>query len=101
MTDETWFDALTSVIEQRSIDYIFGAHEDVLLELSRRREELGATLIAPVPTTVEIARSKRQTYAVLGDTVRVPATYLAPFDNLKFPVFVKPDQGATLIGRAR
>jgi carbamoyl-phosphate synthase large subunit len=94
MADETWFDALRAVIQRRSIDYVFGAHEDVLLELSRRRDELGATLIAPVPETVEIARSKRRTYEALGGTVRVPVTYTAPFDNLAFPVFVKPDRGA-------
>ena len=94
MADETWFAALRAVIERRSIDYVFGAHEDVLLELSRRRDELGATLIAPVPETVEIVRSKRRTYGALGGTVRVPVTYMAPFDNLEFPVFVKPDRGA-------
>jgi hypothetical protein len=94
MTDETWFDALRSIIRRRSIDYVFGAHEDVLLELSRRRHDMGARLIAPASATVEIARSKRQTYGVLDGTVRVPATFVAPFDELEFPVFVKPDRGA-------
>ena len=94
MTDETWFEALQAIIRRRSIDYVFGAHEDVLLELSRRRHEMGATLIAPASATVEIARSKRQTYRALDGAVRVPAIFAAPFSELKFPVFAKPDRGA-------
>jgi carbamoyl-phosphate synthase large subunit len=94
ITDESWFDALRSVIERRSIDYVFAAHEDVLLELARRRDRLGAILIAPPTPTVEIARSKRRTYEAVASAVRVPAIYAAPFRGLTFPVFVKPDRGA-------
>ena len=94
LADRTWFDALRAVIRRRSIDYVFGAHEDVLLELSRRRDELGATLIAPETETVEIARSKRRTYGAVGGAVRVPVIHTAPFGDLEFPVFVKPDRGA-------
>ena len=94
VSDPAWFDELLRVVRLRSIDYIFAAHEDVLLEVARRRDELPAVLVASPTETLEIARSKRLTYEALGDVVRVPRV-LDPSDRtLAFPVFVKPDRGA-------
>jgi hypothetical protein len=92
--DPEWFDALCEVIQHREIDYVFAAHEDVLLELGRRRDELGAVLVASAQETLEIARSKTATYATLQGVVRTPKLLDADDPLLAFPVFVKPDRGA-------
>ena len=94
VSDPAWFDELVRVVRLRSIDYVFATHEDVLLELARRRDDLPAALIASPTKTLEIARSKTLTYEALGDVVRVPRVFDPADSSLAFPVFVKPDRGA-------
>jgi hypothetical protein len=89
-----WFEALQDVIRARRIGYVFATHEDVLLELARRRDELGAVLVAPPTATIEIARSKTATAQRLENLVRMPLLLGADDPALEFPVFVKPDRGA-------
>lgn len=95
IADPGWLDAVCGYIEQHQIDYVFGAHEDVLLELARNRHDLGATLVAPAVDVLETVRSKSRTYDVLRGAVRVPRVYEpAMVDKALLPVFVKPDRGA-------
>lgn len=92
--DPGWFEVLQRVVKAREIDYVFAAHEDVLLELARRREDLGAVLVASPTPTIELVRSKHDTCEALADIVRVPRSFDPADMDIEFPVFVKPDRGA-------
>lgn len=94
ITEAGWLDALESLIQDKSIDYVFGCHEDVLLELVRNDSRLSAAVIAPPLDVVEAVRSKRRTYGLLQDVVRTPRVYDPANGDMPFPVFVKPDRGA-------
>ena len=95
ITEAGWLDAIREYVQKHRIDYVFGAHEDVLLELARHEDELGATLVAPTLDVLETARSKSRTYGVLQGVVRVPRVYdPATVDASLLPLFVKPDRGA-------
>lgn len=91
---ESWLDRLQEVIALHDIHFIFGCHEDVLLELVRNQGRLNAQVVASPLEVMETVRSKRCTYESLAAVVRTPTVHDAGSPNLPFPVFVKPDRGA-------
>jgi len=95
-----WLDDLNKVIENECIEFVFPAHAYVLEALSKRRDELSATLVAASEQAISITRSKRRTLAALRGSIPTPRIFSGPEEAESFPVFVKPDnaygsQGAT------
>ena len=93
-----WLNELNRLCNTLSIDYIFPAYDDVVLELSRNRSNIDATVLAPSLSTCEITRYKSKTYLKLKDFVRVPHVYRSVDDVDKYPVFIKPDRGQGSFG---
>lgn len=89
----TWIDALNDIILDNGIDYIFPAHDDVVLALARNAHRVAAKVVCSPLNTCEIARSKSKTYMHLQDVVSVPTLYECPEHVAEFPVFIKPDRG--------
>jgi hypothetical protein len=87
-----FIEALNKSIGDYRIDYIFPAHDSVMLRLAECAQDLKAAIIGSPVGTCRVCRSKRKTYQALGDVLRVPAVY-APDAALPFPVFLKPDVG--------
>lgn len=85
--------ALNAVIRSKNIQFIFPAHDDVLLFLSRNAKEIDAAVIAPSVEACEVCRFKSQTYRHFSDHDFVPKTYQNPNEVNTYPVFLKPDQG--------
>src|SRR5688572_21866441 len=93
VSEQGWLEALGAVIEELGVDFVFPGHDEVLVALAERREELPARVVAPSVETCRVTRSKRSTYAALAGAVPVPHVFdgiPAPQD---YPVFVKPDRG--------
>lgn len=88
-----WLEVLNDVITTERIDFIFPAHDDVLMALSANRGDLLAKLVASPHATNLITRSKRLTYETLHDIVPVPHFFAKAEAIRDFPVFVKPDRG--------
>lgn len=86
-----WLDDLNKVIEKEHIGFVFPAHAYVLEALSKRRNELSATLVAASEQAISVTRSKRRTLAALHDSIPTPRIFSAPEEVESFPVFVKPD----------
>ncbi len=97
ITDERFKDFLTGIIKDRHIDAIFPTNDLVISVICGMREELECEVIAPPTETTAICLSKKKTYALLKDTVRVPKVY-EDYDVDSYPVFVKPDVGHSSIG---
>lgn len=77
-------------------DYIYPANDDVLLELSRPWSDyFNDKVIASPFRTCEICRSKKATYEYFDGILNVPEIYENPlsFQDLPFPLFIKPDRG--------
>ncbi len=100
VNEEGWLEALVALCREQSIDYVYPAHDDVLLALSRHADEIPAGIITSPLETTELTRSKSSTYARLAGTVPVPHTYGDPANIEAFPVFVKPDRGQGSQGTA-
>lgn len=93
VNEEGWLEVLQAFIKHQSIDFIFPAHDDVLLAYAIHQDKIDAKVIAPDRETCVITRSKLRTYHAVSDLIRVPAC----FENIdsipQWPVFVKPDCG--------
>jgi hypothetical protein len=92
ITEEGAIDELNRVVKEHSIDFIYPAHDDVIVALARASEKLAAPVISSPSRTCEITRLKSATYKLFDGFVPVPKV-LELKDVHKFPVFVKPDRG--------
>lgn len=86
------------MIRSYQIDFLYPAMDGVLTVFSKYRQYFECEVIAPEYETCQITRSKRKTYELLKDIVRVPAVYDNLKDIKKFPVFIKPDIGQGSVG---
>lgn len=101
VNEPDWLSELQSCVKENNIDYIFPAHDDVVVALANHQHEIEATVLSPDINTCNITRSKTATYKKLGDVVPVPVLYKSLQDIEKWPVFIKPDKGQGSQGAMR
>ncbi len=100
--EESFIGALNDVIAKYNIDYIFPAYDEAQCYLMENEKDINAKIVSAPNMTVQICRSKKDTYDFFKDEEFIPKTYNAPEEVEEFPVFVKPtrsqgSQGARLI----
>lgn len=91
--DPLFLPEIISFVKEHHIDFIYPAHDDVHLVLSRHAEDLGCELIGAPRETCELCRSKAATYARFAKGIPVPALYESLDSSAPFPLFLKPDRG--------
>ena len=91
--DPGWVEGLNSVVEAHAIDYVFPAHDDVIVALAGNSESLRSRIVTSPFETCTITRSKSRTYRYFAGSLRVPTMYARPESIRSYPVFVKPDKG--------
>lgn len=87
-----FIEALNQVVDQYKIDFIIPAHDSAVLKLADNQKDIHASVITSPATTCRICRSKRDTYATFEKLIPTPKVY-DQFEELSFPVFLKPDSG--------
>src|SRR3972149_8126471 len=90
--DDNFIKEVNEIVKKHSIDFIFPAHDSVVLKLSQYRDKLNAKVVTSPHATCNICRSKSKTYEFFGNTLETPAVYDIN-DSFDFPVFLKPDIG--------
>lgn len=92
--DPAWVESLNQVVVEQGIDYIFPAHDDVVVALAQNAEKIKARVVTSPLETCLVTRSKSQTYRLLSGSVPVPILYedVTEIDG-QSAVFVKPDKG--------
>lgn len=88
-----FIEKLNEIIDLYNIDFVIPAHDSVLLKLTENLEKLHCDLIGSPVETCKICRSKKKTYEILKNKIRVPQIFERGDDILKFPLFMKPDVG--------
>lgn len=88
-----WLNSLSLLCHQLRIDYIFPAHDDVVVALAREQQHIPAVVLTASLETCLITRSKSATYSALQQVIRVPKQFGLPPLASDYPVFVKPDCG--------
>jgi len=91
--DPSWLERLQQLVAQHGIEYVFPAHDDVLLALAENPHRLAARGVTSPVDTCRIARSKSATYRILHSVLPVPQTYPDAEAVDCYPVFLKPDRG--------
>src|SRR5690606_27203560 len=77
--EEDFIEKLNQIIETYKIDFIFPAHDSVVLKLAQEQAtgKLKAHVVTSPLKTCEIARSKHQTYNALKEAVALPKIFLS------------------------
>lgn len=90
---DSFIPAIQEICRKYHVDFIFPAHDSVVLKLAQYQDRLPAQVITSALETCEMARSKRKTYEKLKGVVPCPQVYSADDLQIPFPVFAKPDVG--------
>ncbi len=91
--ESNWINLLNRVIKDNKIDYIFPAHDDVIVALSTNEDKIKTKIISSPLKTCLITRSKSKTYQLFQDLIPVPIIYQKNDDIIHYPIFAKPDKG--------
>lgn len=91
--EEGWLDALVEVVRSEAIDFIYPAHDDVIVALTRNAEKIPCRIIGSCVETCILTRSKSRTYRRLEGVVPTPKLFADVNSVRRYPVFVKPDEG--------
>lgn len=94
--DDNFIAKLNGIIQERKIDYVFPAHDSVVLKLAQARSkgQLKCEVITSPIETCEVVRSKRKTYELFTGIIPVPELCEpAQVSESRLPLFLKPDVG--------
>lgn len=93
VNEDFWLESLNSLILKLGIEFIYPAHDDVIVALAENCNKIPARIITSPLQTCLISRSKSKTYDHLADVLPVPKTFAKIDDIESFPIFAKPDRG--------
>lgn len=93
VNDVFFIEKLNAFIDKNNIDFIFPAHDDVLLYLSQNASNISAKIVAHSKETTYITRFKDKTYLELSEQDFIPILYSFDETISLFPVFCKPKCG--------
>lgn len=96
-----WISVLSEIINKHEIDYIFPAHDDVIVALAQNADKFNADIISSPLSICLICRSKNKTYNKFKNLLPVPKVFNKMSEINSFPVFVKPDKGQGTQGAYR
>lgn len=88
-----FIEQINLIITKYKIDFIFPAHDSVVLFLSENRHLINCTVVGSDYETCDISRSKGKTYEFMKGEILTPKVYFSKEDVSEFPVFLKPDVG--------
>ncbi len=91
--DDEFIDKLNLLIDNHKIDFVFPAHDSVVLKLAESQNELHCKVIGSPVETCRICRSKKLTYETFISLLAVPKTYKRLDNDIEFPIFLKPSVG--------
>ena len=91
--DAGFINKLNELIDVYTIDFVFPAHDNVVLKLAENQNELHCKIIGSPVETCRICRSKKLTYETFESVIAVPKIYSRIDEDVKFPVFLKPNVG--------
>ena len=93
ITDDNFIDYLNEYIKINKIDFIYPAMDNVQVFLTNNQEKIKARIITSDKDTVNICRSKEETYKHLSNEKFIPKFYNDVVEITCYPVFVKPKIG--------
>ena len=93
INDEDLIPYLTNLVSELKIDAIYPAMDKVIWKLKANEGRLGCKVLASEDYTTEICLSKRKTYKIFKEIIRVPKFYETIENIDSYPIFIKPNIG--------
>lgn len=90
--DDAFIPYLQKICKDYNIDFIFPAHDSVVLKLIQHAHEFEAQIVTSSLETNEICRSKEKTYKKFNGIIPTPKVFKKD-EVEKYPVFLKPSVG--------
>lgn len=84
---------LNGHLRRLNIAFIYPTHDTIANFLAEHQAQLAARVITSCAETNRVARSKGATYELFQSFDFCPKVFDAPYRDLTFPVFLKPDEG--------
>lgn len=81
------------LLRRLGIAFVYPTHDTICNFLAEHQSRLSAKIITSNAETNHIARHKRLTYAAFAGSDFCPRIDSAPYTGVRFPVFLKPDDG--------
>jgi hypothetical protein len=94
ITDDDFIEFIKQIVDENNIHAIFPCLDIAIPLLKRHEKYLNCKVISSPVETAEICLSKRKTYGILSDFIRVPEEY-SKGSVKQFPVFLKPEVGSS------
>jgi len=93
-SDPDFYNSLNKLIEEKKIDFIFPANDNLAYEISKNASKIRAKVITHPFEVHQIVRFKDRTYKFFEELIPCPKIYdLSDLKDEIFPVFVKPKKG--------
>jgi predicted ATP-grasp superfamily ATP-dependent carboligase len=92
-TDPSFISDLKLMISKYGIDIIYPTMDIIISHLKYYELELGIPVVGPSYDLAKICSSKIETYNKLKGKIKIPKLFFKNVQELKFPLFVKPDVG--------
>src|SRR5690606_13947380 len=83
---------IADIVQSRNIDIVYPTMDKVCTILKSLESSIGCSVVGPDASVMRICLSKSNTYNTLREVVAVPKVY-SRGEEIKFPVFTKPDMG--------
>lgn len=88
-----FLDRFNALLREWKIEFVYPTHDSVANYLAAHQAALDARVVTSTAETNEVARFKRQTYRRFGQFDFCLRVFEPPYADLRFPVFLKPDDG--------
>lgn len=88
-----FIESLNRLLRSLQIEFIYPTHDTIANFLAEHQAKIAAYVITSCSETNRIARYKTLTYDSFKAFDFCPEVFSAPYHDLPFPVFLKPDDG--------
>jgi hypothetical protein len=93
VTQPNFLEKFNELLEENKIGIVMPTHDTIALYCAEHQDEIKAKVLTSPYKTALIAREKRLIYELFQDTGLTPIVYEEPFNNVDYPVFLKPNIG--------
>lgn len=93
ITDPNFVQNLNQLLDHFEIEWIIPTHDTIALYLEDHKNLLKANIVCSNKRAAYVARNKDVMFSELYGEPFVPKVYKAPYANLEFPIFLKPNIG--------
>jgi hypothetical protein len=93
VSDNSFLDELNSFINNKNIDFIIPAHDDVAYQLAYYENNINAKIIGQTKQVNDIVRFKDVTYSHFKNLLPLAALFDKEPSENDYPIFTKPKRG--------